>query len=200
MEETNSASEHISSSADASKGTNFTFTGAVQGENAGVVTPNINFDGDFTFEWEFEFAEGTTGGNWDKYMSVELRTAENSDWGFKFITSAQVNGDNNICISANINVDTNSDLGGAWMYDENYAGHFKFAVSRKINAESTTITFKAWKLNEDGEYELVHDKSWTGTEVKEFGAANSPAIVVIKTVNCEGEYTNIKWSAAVGNN
>ena len=199
-EETNSASEHISSSADASKGTNFTFTGAVQGENAGVVTPNINFDGDFTFEWEFEFAEGTTGGNWDKYMSVELRTAENSDWGFKFITSAQVNGDNNICISANINVDTNSDLGGAWMYDENYAGHFKFAVSRKINAESTTITFKAWKLNEDGEYELVHDKSWTGTEVKEFGAANSPAIVVIKTVNCEGEYTNIKWSAAVGNN
>lgn len=199
-EETNSASEHISSSADASKGTNFTFTGAVQGENAGVVTPNINFDGDFTFEWEFEFAEGTTGGNWDKYMSVELRTAENSDWGFKFITSAQVNGDNNICISANINVDTNSDLGGAWMYDENYAGHFKFAVSRKLNAESTTITFKAWKLNEDGEYELVHDKSWTGTEVKEFGAANSPAIVVIKTVNCEGEYTNIKWSAAVGNN
>ena len=203
-EENNSASEHISSSADASKGTNFTFTGAVQGENAGVVTPNINFDGDFTFEWEFEFAEGTTGGNWDKYMSVELRTAENSDWGFKFITSAQVNGDNNICISANINVDTNSDLGGAWMYDENYAGHFKFAVSRKINAESTTITFKAWKLNEDGEYELVHDKSWTGTEVKkswtgtevkEFGAANSPAIVVIKTVNCEGEYTNIKWSA-----
>ena len=194
-EENNSASEHISSSPDASKGTNFTFTGAVQDENAGVVTPNINFDSDFTFEWEFEFAEGTTGGNWDKYMSVELRTAENSDWGFKFITSAQVNGDNNICISANINVDTNSDLGGAWMYDENYAGHFKFAVSRKINAESTTITFKAWKLNEDGEYELVHDKSWTGTEVKEFGAANSPAIVVIKTVNCEGEYTNIKWSA-----
>ena len=194
-EDVNHASEHISSSADASKGTNFTFTGAVQDENAGVVTPNINFDGDFTFEWEFEFAEGTTGGNWDKYMSVELRTAENSDWGFKFITSAQVNGDNNICISANINVDTNSDLGGAWMYDENYAGHFKFAVSRKINAESTTITFKAWKLNEDGEYELVHDKSWTGTEVKEFGAANSPAIVVIKTVNCEGEYTNIKWSA-----
>ena len=90
-EDVNHASEHISSSADASKGTNFTFTGAVQDENAGVVTPNINFDSDFTFEWEFKFADGTTtGGNWDKYMRVELRNSDNSDWGFRFTATAQV--------------------------------------------------------------------------------------------------------------
>ena len=195
-EETNSASEHISSSADASKGTNFTFTGAVQGENAGVVTPNINFDGDFTFEWEFKFADGTTGGNWDKYMRVELRNSDNSDWGFRFTATAQVNGSDNLCIGANINgTDSVQDLGGAWSYDENYAGQYKFSISRKIGTDNTTFTFKAWKKNVSGEYELVHDKSWTGTETKEFGAATNPAIVVIKSVNVAGEYTNIKWSA-----
>lgn len=195
-EETNSASEHISSSADASKGTNFTFTGAVQGENAGVVTPNINFDGDFTFEWEFKFADGTTGGNWDKYMRVELRNSDNSDWGFGFTATAQVNGSDNLCIGANINgTDSVQDLGGAWSYDENYAGQYKFSISRKIGTDNTTFTFKAWKKNVSGEYELVHDKSWTGTETKWFGAATNPAIVVIKSVNVAGEYTNIKWSA-----
>lgn len=196
-EGTNSASEHISSSADASKGTNFTFTGAVQDENAGVVTPNINFDSDFTFEWEFKFADGTTtGGNWDKYMRVELRNSDNSDWGFRFTATAQVNGSDNLCIGANINgTDSVQDLGGAWSYDENYAGQYKFSISRKIGTDNTTFTFKAWKKNVSGEYELVHDKSWTGTETKWFGAATNPAIVVIKSVNVAGEYTNIKWSA-----
>lgn len=196
-EDVNHASEHISSPADASKGTNFTFTGAVQDENAGVVTPNINFDSDFTFEWEFKFADGTTtGGNWDKYMRVELRNSDNSDWGFRFTATAQVNGSDNLCIGANINgTDSVQDLGGAWSYDENYAGQYKFSISRKIGTDNTTFTFKAWKKNVSGEYELVHDKSWTGTETKWFGEATNPAIVVIKSVNVAGEYTNIKWSA-----
>ena len=195
-ENENHASEYISSSEDAGKGANYTFNNASAGENAGIVTPNINFDSDFTFEWEFKFADGTTGGNWNKYMRVELRNSDNSDWGFRFTATAQVNGSNNLCIGANVNgTGSEQDLGGAWSYDENYAGQYKFSISRKIGADNTTFTFKAWKKNVSGEYELVHDKSWTGTETKEFGAATNPAIVVIKSVNVAGEYTNIKWSA-----
>ena len=195
-ENVNHASEYISSSEDAGKGANYTFNNALAGENEGIVTPNINFDSDFTFEWEFKFADGTTGGNWDKYMRVELRNSDNSDWGFRFTATAQVNGSDNLCIGANINgTDSVQDLGGAWSYDENYAGQYKFSISRKIGTDNTTFTFKAWKKNVSGEYELVHDKSWTGTETKEFGAATNPAIVVIKSVNVAGEYTNIKWSA-----
>ena len=195
-ENENHASEYISSSEDAGKGANYTFNNALAGENEGIVTPNINFDSDFTFEWEFKFADGTTGGNWDKYMRVELRNSDNSDWGFRFTATAQVNVSDNLCIGANINgTDSVQDLGGAWSYDENYAGQYKFSISRKIGTDNTTFTFKAWKKNVSGEYELVHDKSWTGTETKEFGAATNPAIVVIKSVNVAGEYTNIKWSA-----
>ena len=140
-----SSSEYISSSEDAGKGANYTFNNALAGENEGIVTPNINFDSDFTFEWEFKFADGTTtGGNWDKYMRVELRNSDNSDWGFSFTATAQVKGSDNLCIGANINgTDSVQDLGGAWSYDENYAGQYKFSISRKIGTDNTTFTFKA---------------------------------------------------------
>lgn len=207
-DETNSASGYMISSDEADKGANFTFSNPSAGENAGIVTPNVSFDGDFNFEWEFKFAEGTTGGNWNKYMRVELRTAENSDWGFRFNATAQVNGNDNLCIGAVVNEDhiengetkDTHDLGGYWLNDSGYAGQYKFSISRKITDNKANITFKAWKQNDGGTYELIYDKSWEGTEVKQFGDATQPAIVVIKSVNVAGEYTNVKWSATAEQN
>ena len=207
----NSAADHISSSTEADKGVNFTYDKADSGENAGIVTPNIYLDGDFTFEWEYKFASGTTSGNWNKYMRVELRGAGNySDWGVRVTATAQNNNGNNLCIGANINAsDGEKDLGGAWLNDENYAGQYKFAISRKCgDGNAVTFTFKVWKHN-GSDYEEIQTKTWSNVildedqSVKEytqlagdFGAANSPAIVVIKNVNVAGEFTNIKWSAS----
>lgn len=208
----NSAADHISSSTEADKGVNFTYDKADSGENAGIVTPNIYLDGDFTFEWEYKFASGTTSGNWNKYMRVELRGAGNySDWGVRVTATAQNNGGNNLCIGANINAaDGEKDLGGAWLNDENYAGQYKFAISRKCgDGNAVTFTFKVWKQN-GSDYEEIQTKTWSNVILNEdqsvkgytqlagdFGAANSPAIVVIKNVNVAGEFTNIKWSASV---
>ena len=211
----NEASEHISHSKDGEAGANYTFdTDALTGENKGIVTPYIFFDGNFTFEWEYQFAADSAAGNWDRFMSLEVRHLrdENSVWdsnysnkyAFLFGGMRQNGSDgNDICAMVKcFSKEKPNDWD--WERPEMAAGGKEwYSNSQKLKYSVTRICMENAAGKPFARYTFVIQRA-DGTERSEWtyddygldkwNSPCEPVILLWKNKGVKGTYSNVRWS------
>ena len=213
----NMASERISHSTDASLGANFTIdTTTLTGdgsENMGTVTPYIFFDGNFTFEWEYQFADDSPAGNWDRYMSLEARHLrdESNNWdsnysnkyAFLFGSTRQDNGSNGQCLTVKcFSKDKTAD--DDWAHPVLVQGGTEWYVkSKKLRYRVTRVCCVDGKGNPVARYTFTvedpdgTDKSiWTFEDygLDKWKSPCEPVILSWKNKGVKGTFTNVKYS------
>ena len=210
----NEASGHISHSTDASLGANYTFdTDALTGENKGIVTPYIFFDGNFTFEWEYQFDSSTAAGNWDRFMGLEVRHLrdENSSWdsnysnkyAFLFGSSWQKNGNNDLCALVKC---FSKDKPNDWDWEHPAVvsgGQEWYTNSEKLRYSVTRICCVDGQGNPVAKYTFTVERPdgsersvWTYDDygLDKWKSPCEPVILLWKNKGVKGTYSNVKYS------
>lgn len=177
-------------------GSGFTFDiDSIMDENEGIITPYIYFDGSFTFEWEYAPAQILDNGSWDRYMCLEVRTANyNNTPSIKFGANYLNHGNGKACIyRKNGDTTIGNPAGADSLYDWFEGTKIKYSLTRLCTSdEDGNPVAKYTLIASEGSKTSVWEFEDRGTG--DWKNPCEPAIVFWKNVGVKGAFTNVKWS------
>lgn len=180
------------------KGLSYDFTEEGKGFNDGMTSNYVWFDGDFTYQFDYEYTSGTNGAN-DTRMRLELRNRFwYGDGGVQFGVDYLDGKFNKLLLNSPGLQDPHQwdELG-----DFDASKGFRFTITRKLHEDYAEITMKVQSLaNPDQVHTRVvkfsDDPTKTSDGVKSVAHWNAP--VTIQWHNqIAGKFSNITWSNSV---
>lgn len=197
---------------DQTDGLNYAFINANTAWNDGMISPYLYFDGDFTFEWVFEFDKDLLSSDPKDLMRMwlDVRGYDYTDECVRFGASYGHSGKD----PAHLFAETVSggayndffgynDINGAdWNGTHaDSVNKFKFTISRKCMGDKARFVMKWTAIDQDGSEGRTEQFVWDWDGYNGNGQYMwdpcKPVILLWHHVGITGKCTNIKWSSTV---
>ena len=197
---------------DQTDGLNYMFTNANTAWNDGMISPYLYFDGDFTFEWMFEFDKVLLSSDPKDMMRMwlDVRGYDYTDECVRFGASYGHSGKD----TAHVFAETvkggsyndfngyNDPDGADWNGTHcDTVNKFKFTISRKCMGDKARFTMKWTALGQDGSEMRTERFVWDWDGCNGNGQYMwdpcKPVILLWHHVGITGKCTNIEWSSTV---